>query len=468
MDERKADRYGGGVELKIMKILVAVASLVLLALPLSFIGSVAATADDLNPHSPIHGNHNFLSSGRVASVLVVGRDYYNAGPGVPTPNYEVVARVNVVLDGDTIDMRIEDIVGELDPEGEVYEGVIEAVRFGGGIDAPEVTPPPEEGGHEATEFVENLIPSGTMVYLDLNSLSRGGQTGRPYRDTYERLVAVIYSVIDGRWVNINAELLRWGMKEYPDHDWLEYRYYPSEWNPDEWLEENYPYVQDFVERRNVMVLISPDKNTDAPGGSVAFTVFVKNIGNVWDTYSLIASDNAGWNLVLTDDLIENIVPNHVQATTLTVTIPENAENGARNHITVIATSLEEENVNNSASCTVTAAVAERRYNLIANVSPPGSGTITLDPAGGIYKEGTDVTATAKPTSGYEFDYWSGDASGTSTSVTVTMNSEKSIIAYFRSTGEGEARGELPWTWIGVGIIIVVIIIVAVVATTRGQ
>ncbi|GAI57993.1 unnamed protein product, partial [marine sediment metagenome] len=42
----------------------------------------------------------------------------------------------------------------------------------------------------------------------------------------------------------NAELLRWGLEEYPGFGWLKYRYYPSEWNPDDWLEENYPYVLD--------------------------------------------------------------------------------------------------------------------------------------------------------------------------------------------------------------------------------
>ena len=82
-----------------------------------------------------------------------------------------------------------------------------------------------------------------MVYLDLNSLSVGGQTGRPYRGTYERLIAVIYTEINGQWVNVNAELLRWGQEAYPDHDWLKYTYFPSEWDAYEWLEDNYPYVR---------------------------------------------------------------------------------------------------------------------------------------------------------------------------------------------------------------------------------
>jgi len=28
----------------------------------------------------------------------------------------------------------------------------------------------------------------------------------------------------------------------PDHDWFKYRYYRSEFNSDQWLENDYPYV----------------------------------------------------------------------------------------------------------------------------------------------------------------------------------------------------------------------------------
>ncbi|MEA1904980.1 MAG: hypothetical protein U9M97_03770 [Candidatus Hadarchaeota archaeon] len=164
------------------------------------------------------------------------------------PHYEVAACANRIDDGDTFEAGILKLVTELDSEGEIYEGAWERARFGGGIDAPEIwshTPPlsGEPGAVEAMRLIENLIPLHTPVYLDLNDLSEGGETGRPYRGTYERLITVIYTVIDGRWVNINAELLRWGMDKYPEFDWLKYTYFPSEWDPYEWLEENYPYVR---------------------------------------------------------------------------------------------------------------------------------------------------------------------------------------------------------------------------------
>ncbi|MCK4405273.1 MAG: hypothetical protein KAV43_02035 [Hadesarchaea archaeon] len=58
-------------------------------------------------------------------------------PEVHPPYYEVIATVTSMIDGDTTWVKIENIVVELDPEGEVYEDTIESVRYGGGVDAPE-------------------------------------------------------------------------------------------------------------------------------------------------------------------------------------------------------------------------------------------------------------------------------------------------------------------------------------------
>ena len=67
---------------------------------------------------------------------------------------------------------------------------------------------------------------------------------------------------------------------------------------------------------------------------------------------------------------------------------------------------------------------------------------TTDPAPGshTYNNGTEVTITAIPDSGYEFSGWSGDATGTTNPIMITMDSEKSIKANF-STIEGEEKKE---------------------------
>ncbi len=68
------------------------------------------------------------------------------------------------------------------------------------------------------------------------------------------------------------------------------------------------------------------------------------------------------------------------------------------------------------------------YNLAVQVL--GSGSVTLNPAGGSYLPGTQVQLTAIPYSGWNLTGWSGDASGNAVSTIVTMNSGKSVTAAF--------------------------------------
>lgn len=69
------------------------------------------------------------------------------------------------------------------------------------------------------------------------------------------------------------------------------------------------------------------------------------------------------------------------------------------------------------------------YVLSTNVSPSEAGSVS--PSGGEYEENTQVTLTATVASGYTFDYWGGDTSGSSTTVTLTMDSAKSVTAHFK-------------------------------------
>ena len=78
--------------------------------------------------------------------------------------------------------------------------------------------------------------------------------------------------------------------------------------------------------------------------------------------------------------------------------------------------------------TVSAPTVMYSLNLIIN--PVGGGSISLSPSGGTYSDGTTVTMTASPSSGYQFNSWSGDISGTNLVTIITMNSDKNIIANF--------------------------------------
>jgi len=70
------------------------------------------------------------------------------------------------------------------------------------------------------------------------------------------------------------------------------------------------------------------------------------------------------------------------------------------------------------------------YALSVIASPSGAGWVS--PSSGEYEFGDQVTLTASPASGYTFDYWSGDASGTSSTKVITMNYDRSIVANFKA------------------------------------
>ena len=70
-----------------------------------------------------------------------------------------------------------------------------------------------------------------------------------------------------------------------------------------------------------------------------------------------------------------------------------------------------------------------KYTLTTNALPPAGGTVS---GAGTYVSGSDVTVTATPATGYIFTGWSGDATGTAPSVTVSMTSNKSVTANFQA------------------------------------
>ncbi len=59
------------------------------------------------------------------------------------------------------------------------------------------------------------------------------------------------------------------------------------------------------------------------------------------------------------------------------------------------------------------------------------GTVTMEPPGGAYNEGTRVTLTAVPDEGYEFVSWSGDASGVTSPKIINVKNDRTIHANFQ-------------------------------------
>jgi uncharacterized repeat protein (TIGR02543 family) len=74
------------------------------------------------------------------------------------------------------------------------------------------------------------------------------------------------------------------------------------------------------------------------------------------------------------------------------------------------------------------------------VSVVGMGSVT--PSGGVYDSGTVVTIAATPDAGYSFASWSGDISGTSSTIDITMSSDKNITATFEEVNGDSCESPL--------------------------
>lgn len=74
-----------------------------------------------------------------------------------------------------------------------------------------------------------------------------------------------------------------------------------------------------------------------------------------------------------------------------------------------------------------------RRTLSAEVTPPGTGLVRMDPWGGhagLFRDGTGVRLTADPASGYRFVRWQGALPGGNNPATITMNADRSVTAVF--------------------------------------
>ncbi|MEO6327656.1 MAG: kelch repeat-containing protein [Ginsengibacter sp.] len=80
------------------------------------------------------------------------------------------------------------------------------------------------------------------------------------------------------------------------------------------------------------------------------------------------------------------------------------------------------------SITATFATTSVQYTLTLTIS--GNGTVTKNPNQSNYASGTNVTITATPATGQQFNGWSGNASGTTNPLVITMTTNKNITATF--------------------------------------
>ncbi len=78
-----------------------------------------------------------------------------------------------------------------------------------------------------------------------------------------------------------------------------------------------------------------------------------------------------------------------------------------------------------------------QFSLTVTVTPINSGTVS--PSSGIFDDGKEITISATPAEGYDFLKWSGNATGDSNPIQLTVSSDTKIIAEFAlqdSDGDG--------------------------------
>jgi len=73
-------------------------------------------------------------------------------------------------------------------------------------------------------------------------------------------------------------------------------------------------------------------------------------------------------------------------------------------------------------------VTAATHNLTISINGQGS----ISPGEGEYEypSGTQVAINVSPIFGWDFDHWSGDATGTSPTIIITMDSDRHVTAYF--------------------------------------
>lgn len=73
--------------------------------------------------------------------------------------------------------------------------------------------------------------------------------------------------------------------------------------------------------------------------------------------------------------------------------------------------------------------------LNVTASPAAAGTVTKSPSANYYAPKTTVQLTAKANEGWKFVGWEGGATGSSETISVTMDKDKSVVAKFELVGE---------------------------------
>ena len=164
---------------------------------------------------------------------------------------------------------------------------------------------------------------------------------------------------------------------------------------------------------DTLVVGASNEDSQAIQDAGAAYVFVRS-GESWSQQAYLkasntgAGDQFGWSVAMSGDTLVVGAPNEDSQVT--------GVNGNQS--------------DNSADSAGAAYVFATTYNVSTATNGTGSGSVVLAPPGGAYGYGTLVMVTATADSGSSFMGWSGDLSGVTTPVTLTVDGDKNVIAVF--------------------------------------
>lgn len=127
---------------------------------------------------------------------------------------------------------------------------------------------------------------------------------------------------------------------------------------------------------------------------------------------------------------------YYEGTSVTITAVPDANNSFSLWSGDLSGSTNPETIVIDGNKSVTAAFEELNTYTI-DVSITGNGTVTLDPSGGTYSEGTTVSLTAVPDANNFFSEWSGDITGSANPETIVVDGNKEVSATFEADGSSD-------------------------------
>ncbi len=207
---------------------------------------------------------------------------------------------------------------------------------------------------------------------------------------------------------------------------------------------------------NIYLSKSVVQLTAYPGGGKAFAGWSNDASGMSNPLNLVMDGNKNVTAVFTNIPVEsqfvlttNVTPSGSGSIELS---PDNADGKYDSNTVVQLTAVPGSGkkfsgwsgavtgTNNPINVTMTAAKSVTAtftdipvgptVTLTTNVSPAGSGSITVDPPGTSFSSNAVVTLTAVPASGKIFVRWTGASTATTNPISLTLSGNKSITAVF--------------------------------------